>query len=680
MAAPAIGQDHPGAEPRSQTRTSNSEASEIVVTAAGFEQHILRAPASISVVPREELEIAPFRDLTDALRNIEGVSVTGTANEQDIFIRGLPGAYTLILVDGRRQSSRDSRTNGNSGFEQSFMPPVEAIERIEVVRGPMSSLYGSDAMGGVINIITRKIPDRWGGSLGFDYTLQEHGRYGDNYQGQFYLAGPVASDTLGVQMWGRRYNREETSILNGLNGAKDYDLTGRVAVRLAPGHEMVLEAGTQRVRRENSGGKTLAATAADTYNTNDRDHYAAWYDGSFGDKKLWLSIQQEETQRYIYSRNAASGAFVAGTRAPNVRNRVADLRFSMPLFTGNTLVVGGQWNNTRLIDQNPGARTGLDERFSITQKAVFVEDEFYVTDRLSLTGGVRLDDHDIYGSHWTPRAYVVWEAIDGLVLKGGVTTGFRAPEIRQIAPGYAYTTGGAGCSYGVNGTCGVIVGDPNLKPEKSTSYEINAHYDNKRGLSGGVTLFHTDFRDKVVDVQQIDANGNFIRWSEDPGYRLWSWVNVDKARVRGVEANFRWKPWDQLSLRGGYTFTDSKQRSGNYVGYPLARTPKHMANGRLEWTPTEAITAYAVGWYHGSEINAALRLGSAGTPITTPDGRIVRRYGDYFTADIGASYRMPNGVLINAAIQNVTDKKLDEATYNTVNEGRRLWVGATFRF
>ncbi|MGO4840407.1 TonB-dependent receptor plug domain-containing protein, partial [Rhizobiaceae sp. 2RAB30] len=124
---------------------------QIVVTATGFEQNVKDAPASITVITREELEKGNFRDLTDALRDVQGVAVTGVANEKDILIRGLPGAYTLILVDGKRQSTRDARTNGNAGFEQSFIPPVAAIERIEVVRGPMSSLYGSDAMGGVIN-------------------------------------------------------------------------------------------------------------------------------------------------------------------------------------------------------------------------------------------------------------------------------------------------------------------------------------------------------------------------------------------------------------------------------------------------------------------------------------------------------------------------------------------------
>ncbi|MBB6262459.1 outer membrane receptor for ferrienterochelin and colicin [Paenochrobactrum gallinarii] len=124
--------------------------------ATGFEQNVKDAPASITVVPQDEIKKGAFRNLTDAQASVQGVSVTGVANEQDILIRGLPGAYTLILVDGKRRSTRETRTNGNSGFEQSFIPPASAIERIEVVRGPMSSLYGSDAMGGVINIITKK--------------------------------------------------------------------------------------------------------------------------------------------------------------------------------------------------------------------------------------------------------------------------------------------------------------------------------------------------------------------------------------------------------------------------------------------------------------------------------------------------------------------------------------------
>lgn len=148
--------------------TSAANAAEIetmVVTASGFEQRLEDAPASVTVISGDDLRKRSIQNLADAVRDVEGVAVIGGANENDISIRGMPGDYTLILVDGKRQSGRDSRVNGNAGYEQSFIPPAAAIERIEVIRGPMSSLYGSDAIGGVINIITRKFSKQWGGSL-----------------------------------------------------------------------------------------------------------------------------------------------------------------------------------------------------------------------------------------------------------------------------------------------------------------------------------------------------------------------------------------------------------------------------------------------------------------------------------------------------------------------------------
>ncbi|MGX1801081.1 TonB-dependent receptor plug domain-containing protein, partial [Brevundimonas naejangsanensis] len=131
-----------------QAQDSNvATVDDVVVTASTRAQRIEQAPATITVVSAQQLESRAYVDLFDAVRDVEGVSVSGGSNFQDIFIRGLPGAYTLTLVDGRRQSTRDARVNGNGGLEQSFTPPVSAIERIEVVRGPMSSLYGSDAIG-----------------------------------------------------------------------------------------------------------------------------------------------------------------------------------------------------------------------------------------------------------------------------------------------------------------------------------------------------------------------------------------------------------------------------------------------------------------------------------------------------------------------------------------------------
>lgn len=133
----------------------------VVVTASGFEQKVVDAPASISVVSREELSKRPYTSTVDALRDVEGIDVGLEATDKNgratISMRGLPSEYTTVLIDGRRQSNAGQLYPNNFGGGQfAYLPPLDAIERIEVVRGPMSTLYGSDAMGGVINIITRR--------------------------------------------------------------------------------------------------------------------------------------------------------------------------------------------------------------------------------------------------------------------------------------------------------------------------------------------------------------------------------------------------------------------------------------------------------------------------------------------------------------------------------------------
>lgn len=141
--------------------SSTHQLSTIVVSAAGFEQDIKNAPASITVLNQEDLKSKRVNSLADALRGVEGVDVSPTAGKTgtlNIRMRGMPPEYTLILIDGKRQNSVGNITpNGFSESNNNFIPPISAIERIEVIRGPMSTLYGSDAMGGVINIITKKV-------------------------------------------------------------------------------------------------------------------------------------------------------------------------------------------------------------------------------------------------------------------------------------------------------------------------------------------------------------------------------------------------------------------------------------------------------------------------------------------------------------------------------------------
>ncbi|MEB3734309.1 TonB-dependent receptor plug domain-containing protein [Halopseudomonas pachastrellae] len=191
-----------------------------VVTAAGYEQNIADAPASISVITREQLEKQSYTDITDAVRNIPGVYVTGGGNMQDISIRGMSSNYTLYLVDGRPISAgRMVNTNGSDGGKQIGLPPVSMIERIEVIRGPMSSLYGSEAMGGVINIITRRGGDEWAGSISTEYTSAMNDISSDAQQADFYLGGPLIDGLLGAQFTGTYVGTDESSFSGGSDGA-----------------------------------------------------------------------------------------------------------------------------------------------------------------------------------------------------------------------------------------------------------------------------------------------------------------------------------------------------------------------------------------------------------------------------------------------------------------------------
>src|SRR5690554_5790023 len=181
-----------------------------VVTAAGFEQKVTDAPASISVISQEDLRQNRYTNLAQALDGVEGVDIrqgTGKTGGLNISLRGMPSEYTLILIDGRRQNPAGNVTpNGFGETSTSFMPPMSAIERIEVIRGPMSTLYGSDAMGGVINIITKKVASEWSGSLGLDHTFQENTDFGATSNANIYASGPLIDDLLGLQVRGSFFN------------------------------------------------------------------------------------------------------------------------------------------------------------------------------------------------------------------------------------------------------------------------------------------------------------------------------------------------------------------------------------------------------------------------------------------------------------------------------------------
>ena len=189
---------------------------EAVVTASGFSQEIKEAPATINVITKKDLERKPYRDVAEAISDIPGVDISapGKTGANNISIRGLGNGYVLVLVDGRRQGiSGDIGPNGFGEVMNAFLPPISSIERIEVIKGPMSTLYGSEALGGVVNIITKKVSDEWGASFGLNTLINEDNQWGNLYGFNIYADGPLIENKLGATFRYAQSYREKSNVM-----------------------------------------------------------------------------------------------------------------------------------------------------------------------------------------------------------------------------------------------------------------------------------------------------------------------------------------------------------------------------------------------------------------------------------------------------------------------------------
>lgn len=252
----------------------------IVVTASGFEQKLVDAPASISVITQEELSKRPYTTLLDAVRDLEGVDIGETRDKTGqgtISMRGMGADYTLLLINGKRQNNNgDIYPNSFGGNQFNHIPPLDAVERIEVIRGPASTLYGADALGGVINIITKKVTDRAIGSISHSRTLQSDSDFGDEVTTDFSFITPLIPGKLGLGLRGSIYDKEASNpnyasvvdpdgiehnrSLGFGGGGKTVDNTNwsaGVSVNFTPtaNHDIMFEYDTSKQKYDNEGNQ-----------------------------------------------------------------------------------------------------------------------------------------------------------------------------------------------------------------------------------------------------------------------------------------------------------------------------------------------------------------------------------------------------------------------------------------
>ncbi|MDR1976191.1 MAG: TonB-dependent receptor [Campylobacteraceae bacterium] len=635
--------------------SSSSAAKELeaikVVSASGYEQNIADAPASVYVITKEELEKKSFNDLMDVLKNVPGVYVSGGSTGKDILIRGMGRDYTLYLIDGKPMANTNeaySLNGGGAGFAVNTLPPVSMIERIEIVRGPMSSLYGSEAMGGVINIITKKIPQEWSGTMKGEFTKSYNDRSEGGYQTSINVAGPLIPDLLSLQTYGSSLKVDESEFIGGNSNYDNRNFGAKTVLKINDANSAWLNYEYSKQKSATSPGKSIAAnaTASNTVQSI-RETYAIGHDLKLNDFDISTYLQQANRI------NPNRGGITYDVLTFNTQANY--------FFNTNALTFGAQYKKEELDDTgtNKFANKPILSRWSYS---LFAEDEWEAFDNLALIGGIRFNDSEAFETYINPCIYAVYHITDNLIAKGGVASGYKAPTLRQSSDDFAGVTGGGSTSRNY-----IMVGNPNLNPETSISYEAALEYDNKdAGFAAGLTIYHTDYKDKIATLvtcensvtpapgnEDCPKNGEFF-------HRVSEYFNIADSAIEGVEATLRYNILRNLLLSATYTYTTSEQKSGSSKGEPLNSVAKHMASASADLDVTERFSLWSQYTYTGAYKEAST--------ISVTNAAKNKAYS---LVDIGTVVKLKNGLRFNLGIYNLLNKEITSDTLGKFIDGRR---------
>ncbi|MCW2474500.1 TonB-dependent receptor [Candidatus Symbiopectobacterium sp. NZEC151] len=608
-----------------------------VVTATQTKHTTLSAPASVSVVTRAELEKMSVNDVSDAVRKLPGISInpSTTYGRKEIKIRGMKSDYTLLLLNGRRINSREAlASNMGNDFDLSTIP-VSAIDRIEVIRGPMSSLYGADALGGVVNVILRQPGETAAGEIGYGFEAPTEGDGGGRNRLSGYLSGPLLDNKLlgsvivdGGKRDAWRTNQSRNPNSDALEARDTFNaltnLTWLIDDRQNIEFDTTYAKDDRDVLWNNNGASPR------NIQKMERIGFGLTHNGS------WEYIDTR-LRYYFESVDLMDNSQLNGGKAYITQdNKTLDGQVSG--YLGDHLITaGGEYRNTEL-QHSLNLQNG---NVAVSQKAFFLQDEFKLGD-LALTFAGRVDSHEIYGSEFSPRAYATYSLSDNWVVKGGVNKAFKAPTIAQFTPGFAVISCRIFCH---------TVGNPDLKAETAVSYELGTAYEAEH-YGAGLTLFNNDLKD-MIQAQTWDGKATLLTYE-----------NVNKARIRGIETSVWVDLTESLNWATNWTIVDAEDRS---TKMRLKQTPKNTVNTQLTWQVLDNLSTSLSYQYTGNQY------------LLDKQSRRTRGFN---TVDLGATYTPIKHVDLKLGVTNITNEKRDYMA--TANDyflsGRTIYGGISYKF
>ena len=582
------------------------ELQTIVITATRIPTPVLQVASSITVVTAADIEARQERTFADVLKDIPGLNVVqtgGPGGETSVFMRGTNSNHTKVFIDGIDVSDPSNAT-GAFDFGQLL---TQDIERVEVLRGPQSGLYGSDAIGGVINIITKSGngPAQFTGAAegGTFDTFNQAGTVSGSDEA-FHYSASVAHFHAGATPV-----TPLDLLLPGEARIDDYDdnltLTTKLGYDVTPDFDLGLAARYTDIHLRDTGEDYLVAlpfsgypapeqTTADTveYATRLTAHLKS-FDGVL-EQTLGLAYTHDRTDTV---EPQTPPALNTGER------RKADWQGDVKLAPTETLVLGAEYERDE-IDQPITADVHIGSAYGELQSQI--------GDHWFSALNVRNDDNSRFGDKTTWRFAPEWVVTQtDTRLHASVGTGFKAPtlsELYQSFPAFFFFA------------------NPNLKPESSTGWDAGIEQAVVHDvLRVGVTYYDNRIRDLIT----TDVTGT-------------TWANVGRATTDGIESFIAYQPLKELTLRVDYTYT---QAEDDVLEQPLLRRPKHRGSFVATWQVTRAwqwnLDVLAVGnWVDVSRDGLTSGLSAPG----------------YTTVNLATSYDLTPRVALFARVDNLLDR------------------------
>jgi iron complex outermembrane receptor protein len=527
-----------------------------VYAASKYEQKITEAPSSVSIVTAAEIKYFGYRTLADILRSVRGFYVTYDRNYSYVGVMGFgrSGDYNdriLLLVDGHRINDNlyDQAPLGTE-----FPVDVDLIERVEVIRGPGSSLYGSNAFFAVINVITRQGEELGGvemsGDAGSFDTFQGRVTYGKGFNnGIEALVSGTYYDSKGDRLFFKEFDTSANN--NGITDHTDYDRFYNTLAKLSYG-DFTLEG----VYSSRTKGIPTASFGADFNDRRNRTTDSHW----LADLKYARTLGEsaDVTGRLFYDSYDYDGDYVYKGIVNRDLGRGrwwgGELQTAVKLFDRHRLIAGSEFRDNIRQDQqnfNESPFTSyLDDRRESRIWALYLQDEYTIFNNLILNAGIRYDHYSTFGSTVNPRIALIYTPFDGTVFKFLYGSAFRAPNVFELY---------------YNLPSQYVKGNPNLGPEKIRTYELIYEQYIGNHLRGTIEGFYNYIDNLIVQVT-------------DPADGFAVFRNLSRAQADGVETELEAKFDNGLTGRASYTFQDAWDSD---TGQTLVNSPRHLAKLNL---------------------------------------------------------------------------------------------------